>query len=169
MTRTARPTAALEGASSAIAQALLADLAARLRGSGIRVVGLVAETHGLPDRTCTAGFLRDVASGARHSIYLDPPPHGTSCHVDAAGAGKAAAALIPQIPASDLVVLSKFGKLEAAGGGLMPAFATAVAARKPILTTVSPLQHAAWRAFAPGAAALPATTRALADWWGAAR
>jgi hypothetical protein len=167
MTRTARPTAAIEEASSAIAQALLADLAARLRGSGIRVVGLVAEAHGLPGRTCTAGFLRDLASGTRHSIYLDEPLHGTSCHIDAAGAGNAAAALIAQIPASDLVVLSKFGKLEAAGGGLMPAFAAAIAAGKPVLTTVSPPHRAAWRAFAPGAAALPATARALADWWAA--
>jgi hypothetical protein len=65
---------------------------------------------------------------------------------------------------SDLVVLSKFGKLEVAGGGLMPAFRAAVAAGKPVVTTVSSLHRETWRAFAPRVVALPATSRALDDW-----
>jgi hypothetical protein len=167
MTRAPCRTAAIEGASSAIAQALLADVAARLRSSGIRVVGLIAETHGLPDRTCAAGFLRDIATGARRSIYLEEPPRDTSCHIDAAGAQEAGAALIEQIPESDLVVLSKFGKLEAAGGGLTPAFRAAIAADKPIVTSVLSLHLAAWRAFAPDAVTLAAAAGALDDWWAA--
>jgi hypothetical protein len=39
----------------------------------------------------------------------------------------------------ELVVLSKFGKLEAAGEGLAPAFKAALDARLPLLTSVSPL------------------------------
>ncbi|HEX5999181.1 MAG TPA: DUF2478 domain-containing protein [Hyphomicrobiaceae bacterium] len=165
MTRAPHRMAAIEGASGASAQALLADAAVRWRNSGIRVVGLIAEEHSLPDRTCAAGFLRDIVSGARHSIYLAEPPRDTSCHLDASGAEKAAAALIGQIAACDLVVLSKFGKLEASGGGLVPAFTAAQAAGKPVLTAVSSLHCAAWRAFAPGAVALPPAAGALDDWW----
>ncbi|HEX5959158.1 MAG TPA: DUF2478 domain-containing protein [Hyphomicrobiaceae bacterium] len=157
--------AAIEGASGASAQALLADAAVRWRNSGIRVVGLIAEEHDLPDRSCAAGFLRDIASGTRHSIYLAEPPRDTTCHLDAAGAEKAAAAIIEQIATSDLVVLSKFGKLEAKGGGLIPAFAAAQVAGKPILTTVSSLHCAGWRTFAPGAVALLPAAGALDDWW----
>jgi hypothetical protein len=164
MTRAPRRTAAIEDASSAAVQALFQDAVARWRSSGIRVAGLIAEVHGLPDRTCAAGFLRDIASGTRHSIYLEVPRRDTSCHIDAAGAERAGAALIEQIPMSDLVVLSKFGKLEAAGGGLMPAFRAAIAAGKPVVTSVSGLHRSAWRAFAPGAAILPATARALDEW-----
>jgi hypothetical protein len=74
MTLTLHRTAAIEGASSVRVQALLQDAVARWLIGGVRVVGLVEEVHGLPDRTCSAGFLRDIAAGARHSIYLEVPP-----------------------------------------------------------------------------------------------
>lgn len=161
----ARRTAAIEGASSATVQALFHDAVARWRNGGVRVVGVIEEAHGLPGRTCSAGLLRDIASGARQPIYLEFPQSDTSCHIDAAGAEKAGAGLIEQIPSSDLVVLSKFGKLEAAGGGLAAAFIAAIAADKPVVTTVANVHRAAWQAFAPGAVTLPATSGALDDWW----
>jgi hypothetical protein len=131
------------------------------------VVGLIAEPHGLPGRTCTAGLLREIASGTRHSIYLETTPLDTSCHVDAPGAEKAGAAVIAQIPASDLVVLSKFGKLEAGGAGLMAAFRAAIAAGKPVLTTVSDVHRDVWHAFASEAVTLAATPAAIKDRWSA--
>ena len=69
------------------------------------------------------------------------------------------------IPAADVVVLSKFGKLEAAGGGLAPAFRAAAEAGKPVLTSVSGKQRDAWRGFVPDAAELAADGAALAGWW----
>jgi len=65
--------------------------------------------------------------------------------------------------------LSKFGKLEAAGGGLFGAFEAAMAERKPILTTVSDKHLDAWRDFAPAATVLPASAAALQEWWGGVR
>ncbi len=73
--------------------------------------------------------------------------------------------VLGQIPDSDVVVLSKFGKLEAAGGGLAPAFAAAIAAGKPVLTTVSELHRDAWQRLAPDAVRLPADPAAIRDWW----
>jgi len=161
--------ATVAGADSATVQALFAAAIARWRRDGVRVAAVVAEAHGLPDRTCAAGFLRDLTSGVAYPIHLESPPPGTSCHLDVRGIDAACAAILPLIGTSDLVVLSKFGKLETTGGGLFAAFEAARAAGRPILTTVSPKHHAAWQAFAPGAAVLPADMDALRQWWRAQR
>jgi nucleoside-triphosphatase THEP1 len=165
MTYAADRIATVVGADGAATQALLAAAAAGWRAAGVKVVGVTAETHGLPDRICSAGFLRDIASGKSYPIYLETAPRDTSCHLDAAGVDAACAAIRTLIQASDLVVLSKFGKLEAMRRGLAPAFEAATAAGKPILTTVSEKHREAWRAFAPSAVDLAADDAAIQGWW----
>jgi nucleoside-triphosphatase THEP1 len=164
MTQTTDRIAAVAGADGTTAQTLFAEVAARWRAAGIGVVGVIAEAHGLPGRTCGAGILRDIASGTPYRIYLDTPPGNTSCHLDAAGVEAACAAVRDQVRTSDLVILSKFGKLEAARRGLAGVFEAALAAGKPVLTTVSEKHRDAWRAFAPDAAFLEADEAALQAW-----
>ena len=130
---------------------------------------MVSETHGLSDRTCSAGFLRDIASGTQFSIYLQDAPRGTSCDLDEGGIDAACRQLLPQIPGCDLLIMSKFGKSEAGGGGLAPAFEAAIKAHKPILTSVSELHLTAWRALAPKAADLPCDGSAVRRWWESVR
>lgn len=161
--------AAVIGADSRNAQALFAKVAGDLQAGGLRVIGVIAEAHGLPDRTCAAGFLRDIASGGQVSIYLESAPRTTSCHLDANGVEAACGLLLPQIPGCDLVIISKFGKLEAGGGGLTPAFEAAAKASKPVLTSVSDLHLADWRVFAPNAADLTCEESAVRRWWEVAR
>jgi len=156
--------AADAGADSARVQALFKEAVEHWRASGLKVVGLIEETHGLTGRVCSAGVLRDITSGVRFPIFLETPPSGTSCHVDGDGALRASASLTDQVPTSDVVVLSKFGKLVAGGGGLIGAFEAAKSARKCLLTTVSDKHRDAWNAFAPGASVLPATTPAIEAW-----
>jgi len=74
--------------------------------------------HALPNRSCAAGFLRDLASNARFSMYLETSPSDTSCHLDGSVVDAACMALLGQIETSDVVVLSKFGKLEGTGSGV---------------------------------------------------
>lgn len=162
-------TAAVVRTDDATSQPLIAAAVAGWRASGAKVVGVISEGHGLPDRTCRAGILRDIASGRPYPIYLETAPSHTSCHLDAVGVDAACATILDQIVACDLVVLSKFGKLEAARGGLAPAFEAAIAAGKPVLTTVSEKHRDAWRTFAPGAIELAAEAAALRAWWDAAR
>jgi hypothetical protein len=169
MTLNTTKIAAIDGNDGAAAQALLAEMVAEWRGGGAKIAGVTAEGHDLPGRTCGAGFLRDIASGGAHTIYLDAPSSGTSCHLDIAGVANVGAAIVNQIPTSDLVVLNKFGKLEAMGGGLAAAFAAAIAAHKPLLTTVSEKHHDAWSSFAPDAIFLTAEKVILLDWWKAVR
>ena len=80
------------------------------------------------------------------------------------GAGLTAG-LLAQIPQADIVVFSKFGKLEATQKGLWAAFAAAVSAGRPLLTTVSPKHAQAWQAFAPAALRLEGEPAAIAQWW----
>ncbi|WP_296201029.1 DUF2478 domain-containing protein [uncultured Hyphomicrobium sp.] len=156
--------ATVEGTDSAAVQVLFAKAIGRWKDGGLRVAGVVEETHGLPGRTCNAGVLRDIASSRSHSIFLATPPVDTSCHIDARGAEGACAAVLPQIADCDLVVLSKFGKLEAAHGGLFDAFVAAFEARKPILTTVSEKHRSAWTAFAPDSVVIEPTDTAIDAW-----
>ena len=161
--------AAVVGSDSRKVQALFAAMAGELGAEGRRVVGVIGEAHGLPDRTCAAGFLRDIASGGQVSIYLQDAPPDKTCHLDATGVDAACRQLLPQIPSCDLLIISKFGKLEAGGGGLTPAFEAAAKAGKPILTSVSELHLAAWRAFAPDAADVPCGGSFVRRWWKSVR
>lgn len=157
--------AAIVSDDGAAVQVTLGEIVADWRSGGVKIAGVIAEPHGQPDRACGAGFLRDIVSGAPFSIYLDAPQSRSSCHLDADGVARACAGVLKQIPASDLVVLNKFGKLEAMGAGLAPAFNAAAAAGKPLLTTISKNHVDAWREFAPGTAILATDKAALQAWW----
>jgi hypothetical protein len=162
--------AVVRGPSSAAVQELFRTLVDRWQPS-VRVAGLIAESHGLVDRACSAGFLRNIATAERFSIFEDKGPGSTACHLDGAGALTAAEAVRRDIGAGcDLVLLNKFGRLEAGGAGLVDAFAAAIDARIPLLTSVSPAFEESWRNFAgPSFVILPADPVAIDAWWQAVR
>lgn len=157
--------AVVRGASNLEIQAIFRTLADRWR-SDIRLAGVVAEDHGLPDRQCQAGYLRNLMTGARFSIFDDRAESAPVCHLDGIGAAAAGDAVQHDIAAGcDLVLLNKFGKLEAAGDGLASAFGAALAAELPLLTSVSPAHDEAWRQFARREfAVLPADPEAIELW-----
>lgn len=157
--------AALVRGGADATDALLIEKVAEWRSAGARTVGVLAEPRrDMEGQTCGAGYLRDIATSDEQRIYLAAPPASGSCDLDASGVAAACRKLIDQIPDSDIVVLSKFGKLEAAGGGLLPAFRAAIATGKPVLTTVSEKHLAMWRTFAPDAALLT-RPEAIDAWW----
>jgi Protein of unknown function (DUF2478) len=128
-------------------------------------VGLIEKMHGLAGRTCNAGVLHDIATGSPYPIFREAVLRSDACHIDVTGAEIASKAVLPQIGTCDLVILSKFGKLEAAKRGLIGAFEAAMRLGKPVLTTVSDHHLQAWREFAPDASALEARPDALTEWW----
>lgn len=158
------PIARVAGLNSAAVQILFKQCITGWQAAGLRVAGLIEETHGLTDRTCNAGRLRNIVSGQLYSIYLDTPKAGTSCHIDSNGAEKAGSSVLGDISDCDLVVLSKFGKLEAAKGGLIGAFDAAIAIGAPLLTTVSEKHQTAWQKFAPQASVLAADQSEICVW-----
>ena len=166
----AKMIAVVRGGSNADVEQTFRTLVDRWRPT-VRLAGLVAEGHGLADRACNAGFLRNIATAERFSIFHDLGPDSTVCHLDGAGALTAAGAVRRDIAAGcDLVLLSKFGKLEAAGEGLVAAFKAALDARLPLLTSVRPALEDAWTRFAGRPfAILPADEAEIDAWWRAAR
>ena len=147
------------------AQALLREAVTVWRASGLHVVGVLAENNAA-EGECSAGSLRDIVSGETFSIQLDAQPVDTTCHLDAAGVEAACAHLLPQVARADVVVLSKFGKLEASQSGLWAVFRAAIATGKPLLTTVSTNFRDAWSEVAPRAAWLTGDLEAVNQWWG---
>jgi hypothetical protein len=103
----------------------LAAAITRWRARGAKIAGVLAKTNGIPDRACGAGFLRDIVSGRPYSIHRETVSRNTTCHLDASGVEAACANLQDQIPACDLLVLSKFGKLEPMHQGSTEAFIAA--------------------------------------------
>jgi Protein of unknown function (DUF2478) len=104
--------AAVVGANSVTTQALFAAMVTDWRALGAKVVGVIGETHGPSDRTCTAGILRDIVSGKPYQIHLDAPPNHTSCDIDAAGVEIACAAIIKDVLSSDLVASASSASLK---------------------------------------------------------
>jgi len=158
------PIAALANRDGLDSQVLLAAAAAGWSRAGLRVAGLLARNADTGE-VCSADILTDIASDRHYRVRLDEAPALTSCHLDVAGMETACAALLGQIDAADIVVLSKFGKLEAMERGLWPAFVAAAAAGKPLLTSVSEKHVAAWTRFAPAGLWLDTDPAAIAGWW----
>src|SRR5215469_18804074 len=90
--------AVVRGASNVEVQVIFRALADEWR-SDVRLAGLVAENHGLPDRHCQAGYLRNLTTGARFSIFQDLGPDAAMCHLDGTGAVAAAAGVQSDIAA----------------------------------------------------------------------
>jgi hypothetical protein len=162
--------AVVQGVPSAQVQQLFQTLVGRWQPSA-RLAGVVAEDHGLADRACSAGFLRSLGNSERFPIFQDLGPGSTTCHLAEAGALAAANAVRRDIAAGcDLVLLNKFGKLEAGGGGLRDAFGAAMEAGVPVLTAVSAGFAGAWESFAaPLFVVVPADADRIDAWWHALR
>jgi hypothetical protein len=156
--------AAIVGAESTVIQKLLAEAVSDWRREGVRVCGVVEEAHGLTGRSCSSGLLRNVETGNLFAMYLEEPPAHTSCHLDELGVVNACASVVDRVATSDVVVLSKFGKVEAVGSGLFEAFETAVRLGKPVLTSVAPKHHYAWQRFAPEAVFIRPDRASIEAW-----
>jgi hypothetical protein len=165
VTMDVQPIAVVQGAESPEIQALFEAFVARLPAA-VRVAGVIEE-HPTPAQAICDPILHNLRSGRRHPLFQDLGPGSTSCGLDPESVVVACQEVVGDIEAGcDLVVLSKFGRLEAERTGLLGAFAAAIEARRPILTSVSPRFEDAWRRFAaPLFLQLPPDPSALDHWW----
>ncbi|MGJ4930057.1 DUF2478 domain-containing protein [Bradyrhizobium sp. HKCCYLS2038] len=156
---------ALQGAASTAIQDLLGDFAARLAAAGLRVSGVI-EGSADKARPCKAMMLRSLDDNSMFSISQDLGPGSPACNLDPEGLALACAAVQQSIiGGTDIVILSKFGKQEAAGGGLADAFGAAISAGLPIITAVSPAMMEAWTRFAgPFAECVPVDVARSPGW-----
>jgi hypothetical protein len=90
-----------------------------------------------------------------------------ACHLQGAGIVAACVDICAEIEVGcDLVMLSKFGQLEALRSGLMDAFIGAVGRGIPIITAVSPVYAKPWDDFAASLGVLVSAEDDVLDrWW----
>ncbi len=159
---------ALRGAKTDEIQKLLADFAGRRVREGLRVAGMIEEP--VPEEAravCGSLALRDMASGSLIPITQNLGSGSTACRLDSAGLAAACQAVLAAIDrGADLVVLSKFGKMEAEGGGLNDAFRAAAEAGVPCVTGVAPSFAAPFLDYAGGFSQwIETSDAALERWW----
>lgn len=139
-----------------------------LRDRGIALAGAIQiETADLPGRHPCDMLLEDLASGDVVAIAEERGKEARGCRLDIGILTEMAEAVANslQADAPRLLVVNKFGKIEADGGGLREAIAEAVALGIPVLVGVPARNLDRWRAFAgPLAVELPAEPSAIADW-----
>ena len=159
--------AALRGAPSAALQLLLDKFAQRRARAGLRVAGVVEDSVCAHDGSCKKFSVRDLLSGETVSISQNLGRGSTACSLDSAALVRACGRIENAImEGADLVVLSKFGKLEAARSGLADAFRAAIEADLPILTVVSQAAAEEWELFAaPLFQFVDTSCEALESWW----
>lgn len=158
---------ALQGAPREAIQNALADFAARRRAEGWRVAGLIEVAAGPEGPGCAGQALLDLSTGAQYRIGQNLGRHASACHLDNAGVAEACqGALNALARGCDVLVLAKFGKLEAARSGLVDAFGGAIARDVPVLTAVAPACMSSWTAFSGDLSRLvPPEFRLIEAWW----
>lgn len=159
--------AVVQGAPTPTVQQLMRQFIAGL-DPAVRVAGVIEDDTAADGGDCTAGDLRERGDFARFKLMQDREPGGSGCRLDPEALVAACEAVRRSIGAgADLVVLNKFGKAEADRSGLAAAFASAIEAEAPVLTSVAPRMQDAWDRFAgPLYVILPPDLGAIQDWWG---
>lgn len=133
---------------------------------GLKVIGLIQQESLRPGRSRCDMELEDIASGARIPISEERGAAARGCRLDPAGLAAAyMAARAGLTTDTDLVVISKFGKIEAEGGGLRDLIAEALEHDVPVLIGVPERNLPGWQDFA-GDMALRVSLAgpSLSDW-----
>ncbi len=146
---------------------LLASFAADLVREGHRIGGVV-QFNGKNGADPKAGMsLIDLMTGRSISISQSLGAASSACKLDPSGLADAAVAVSRAIAENvELVIVNKFSKQEASGGGLRAEIADAVVAGLPILTAVSDKCYDDWISFTGGYGTTLACERSVIDdWW----
>ncbi len=135
------------------ADRLISDLGYKIRDAGIAVAGIVQHNQFIRDRAKCNMEVEELASGMVLKISEDRGKEARGCRLDRGALSEAAALLSASIEnGPELVILNKFGKLEAEGRGLRDTLADAVQLGVPIIVGVPYRNIEQWRVFAGGLA-----------------
>jgi hypothetical protein len=142
---------------------LLAEFVQDLVAGGYRVVGLIQTRladGGAAVTVLPTGETLPLAPRRGTSPASRPDP------CDLAAAAARIDALIPT--GADLVIINRFGKLEADGTGLVDEIARALSFDIPVLVAVPEFRFSEWLSFCRGMGVkLPCRNGSLQSWWSA--
>ena len=161
------PIAAIVYTGHAASDPVVAEFARRLQERGLRIRGLRQEDGAAAPGRAPATTLIDLANGERHRISLDLGPGAASCKVDTTAVAAVSRVLRDALSDDpDLVIVSRFGTLEAEGRGFSAEMLALMEAGVPLLTVTAQKHLEAWRRFTGGAAAeLPVEIGAIEAWF----
>jgi len=135
------------------ADRFISDLGYRIRGAGIAVAGIVQHNKFIRDRTRCDMEVEELASGIVLRLSEDRGKEARGCRLDRGALSEAGALISESLKTEpELVILNKFGKLEAEGRGLRDALADAVQFGVPIVVGVPYRNIEQWRVFTEGLA-----------------
>ncbi len=158
---------AVRGASTAEIQKLLTAFAERRRREGFRLAGAIEEPAVASDCDCRSLVLRSLSNNHLFPITQNLGSGSSACKLDTRGLAEACQSILQAIDdGADLVVLSKFGKIETEGGGFVDVFRAAVDANIPCLAGVKPSFAKAYLDYAGEFSEwVKANDDALDRWW----
>ncbi len=135
--------------NEAYPQAMFRRVVEHCRSRGLTLAGVLQHPACEdPAHRCDV-VLEDLASGARTELFERRGSGATGCRLDVAALTDVTARIERALQHDpDLLVLNKFGKVEAEGGGLVDPIAAAIDRGIPVIIGVPARNLAAWRAFA---------------------
>ena len=146
---------------------LLAAVAEALGQRGLRLAGAVQlNLEHAPDRPCHMD-LRILGQGGTFRISEDRGRHARGCRLDPRGLAESVRRVEESLErqAPSLLIVNKFGKEEADGGGFREVIGKALLAGVPVLTAVSERNLPAFLDFAEGLAVeVPAELDRVIAW-----
>ncbi len=139
-----------------------------LRADHVRLSGILQENTRNAAGSCSAMTLIDLTSQSRFGISQDLGSQAQGCRLDPHGLTEIGALLDRSLDRTiELLVLNKFGKAEAEGGGLRSVLAHVIETGIPLLTAVRPPYIEAWSEFHGGLAVdLPTDLGRVLAWCG---
>lgn len=146
----------------------IAEAIAPLEDRGIPLAGAIqVPAENVDGRHPCDMLLKDLASGDVTAIAEHRGKHAAGCRLDVGLLTEIGEGVQSSLQDGEprLLVVNKFGKIEAAGGGLRGAIAEAAGLGIPVLVGVPARNLDSWRAFAGSLATeLPVDRRAIGHW-----
>ncbi len=124
-------------------------LAMNATKAGLRLGGVIEKpvAPAAPGRRCDM-VLQDLASGQTVKISEERGAFARGCRLDLDGLARTCALVLSNLQHCDLVLLNKFGKTEAEGGGFRCIISDALGLETPVIIGVPRRNLEAWRDFA---------------------
>lgn len=153
-------------ANEAYPQSTFEGLVEECRRHGLRIAGVLQH----PACSDAAGHcdvaLEELTTGVQTDLFEDRGPGARGCRLDVAALAEVNAQVARSLDtARELLILNKFGKVEAEGRGLLDLIAVAVDRGIPVVIGVPNRNLDAWRRFAGGLAVeLSSKLPAVVEW-----
>ncbi|HEY0329330.1 MAG TPA: DUF2478 domain-containing protein [Rhodopseudomonas sp.] len=135
------------------ASSYIAELGYRLREAGTSIAGIVQYKPTLPAPSRCAIEVEELTSRFVLQLSEDGADQPFGCGIDPEALAEAAALITAALRKHpDVVLLNKFGRLEAEGGGLRETIAEAIQLGTPLIAGVPRRNLGPWRALTKGLA-----------------